>query len=54
MCLLELWKKVRKAPGRKADKCRRTQVSELMSMELCDMAVMDFLMAMDVGKFPPG
>jgi hypothetical protein len=28
-------------------------VSELFSMEICDMAVMDFLAAMDVGKFPP-
>jgi len=23
-------------------------------MEICDMAVMDFLAATDVGKFPPG
>jgi hypothetical protein len=29
-------------------------VSELFSREICDMAVMDFLVAMDVGKFPPG
>jgi hypothetical protein len=29
-------------------------VSELFSMEICDMAVMDFPAAMDVGKFPPG
>jgi hypothetical protein len=33
---------------------RRAQVSELFSMEICDMAVMDFLAAMDVGKFLPG
>jgi hypothetical protein len=29
------------------------QVSELLSMEKCDKAVMDFLAATDVGKFPP-
>jgi hypothetical protein len=29
-------------------------VSELFSMEICDMAVMELLAAMDVGKFPPG
>jgi hypothetical protein len=34
--------------------CRRAQVSELFSMEICDKAVMDFLAATDVGKFPPG
>jgi hypothetical protein len=30
------------------------QISELFSMEICDKAVMDFLAAMDVGKFPSG
>jgi hypothetical protein len=29
-------------------------VSKLFSMEICDLAVMDFLAAMEVGKFPPG
>jgi hypothetical protein len=29
------------------------QVSELLSMEKCDKAVIDFLAATDVGKFPP-
>jgi hypothetical protein len=29
------------------------QVSELLSMEKCDKAVMDFLIATDIGKFPP-
>jgi hypothetical protein len=29
------------------------QVSELLSMEKCDKAVMDFLATTDVGKFPP-
>jgi hypothetical protein len=28
-------------------------MSELFSMEICDQAVMDFLAATDVGKFPP-
>jgi len=50
----ELWKKVGKATGWKAGRCRRAQVSELFSMEICEKAVMDFLAATDVGKFPPG
>jgi len=29
------------------------KVSELLSIEKCDQAVMDFLAATDVGKFPP-
>jgi len=29
------------------------QVSELMSMERCDNAAMDFLAATDVGNIPP-
>jgi hypothetical protein len=29
------------------------QVSELLSMKKCDKAVMDFLAATDIGKFPP-
>jgi hypothetical protein len=29
------------------------QVSELLSMEKCDEAVMDFLVATDIRKFPP-
>jgi len=28
-------------------------VSELLSIEKCDQAVMDFMAATDVGKFPP-
>jgi len=50
----ELWNKVGKATGWIAGRCQRAQVSELFSMEICDLAVMDFLAAMDVGKFPPG
>jgi hypothetical protein len=29
------------------------QISELFSMKKCDQAVMDFLAATDMGKFPP-
>ena len=48
-----LWKKVGKATGWRASRCRHVQVSELLSMEKCDKAVMDFLRATDIGKFPP-
>jgi len=37
----------------KHSRCRHVQISELFSMEKCDQAVMDFLAATDVGKFPP-
>jgi len=40
--------------GSKADRCQRAQVSELFSMEISDMAVIDLLAAMDVGMFPLG
>jgi hypothetical protein len=29
------------------------QIFELLSMAKCDKAVMDFLIATDIGKFPP-
>ena len=48
-----LWKAVGKATGWKAGRCRHVQISELFSMEECDQAVMDFLAATEVGKFPP-
>jgi len=48
-----LWKTVGKATGWKVGRCRHVQISELCSMEICDQAVMDFLAATDVGKFPP-
>jgi len=48
-----LWKVVGKAMGWRAGRCRHVQVSELLSMEKCDKAVMDLLVATDVGKFPP-
>jgi hypothetical protein len=44
---------VGKATGWKAGRCRQAQVSELFSMEISDKAVVDFLAATDVGKFPP-
>jgi len=49
----ELWREVGKAMGWKVSRCRNIQISELFSMETCDQAVMDFLAATDVGKFPP-
>jgi hypothetical protein len=48
-----LWKAVGKAMGWKATRCRHVQVSELFSMEERDQAVVDFLAATEVGKFPP-
>jgi hypothetical protein len=42
-----------KGKGWKAGRCRHVQVSELFSMEECDQAVVDFLAATEVGKFPP-
>jgi len=48
-----LWKWVGKATGSRAGRCRHVQLSELLSMEKCDKAVMDFLIAADIGKFPP-
>ena len=47
-----LWKAEGKATGCKAGRCRHVQISELFSIEECDQAVMDFLVATDVGKFP--
>jgi hypothetical protein len=47
------WKAVGKATGRKVGRCRHVQVSELFAMEECDQAVMDFLAATEVRKFPP-
>jgi len=48
-----LWKEVGKATGWRAGRCRHVKVSELLSIEKCDQAVMDFMAATDVGKFPP-
>jgi hypothetical protein len=41
------------ATGRIAGICRHMQISELYSMEECDQVLMDFLVALQVGKFPP-
>jgi len=49
-CTLEIWGKVR---GWKAGRFRHVQDSELFSMEECNLAVMDFLAATVVRKFPP-
>jgi len=48
-----LWKVVGKATGWKAGRCRHVRVSELFSRDECDQAVMDFVAATEVGKFPP-
>jgi hypothetical protein len=50
---MTLWKTLGKATGWKAGRCRHVQISGLFSMEKCDQAVMDFLAATDMGKFPP-
>jgi hypothetical protein len=50
---MTLWKVVGKAAGWKAGRYRYVQISELFSIEECDQAVMDFLAATEVGKFPP-
>jgi hypothetical protein len=39
--------------GWKAGRCRHVQVSKLLSMEECDQAAVEFLAAIEVGKFPP-
>jgi len=51
--LKTLWKPVGKVMGWKVARCRHVQLSELFSIEECDKAVMDFLVATEVGKFPP-
>jgi len=48
-----LWNELGKTTGWRAGRCRHVQISELLSMEKCDRAVVDFLIATDIGKFPP-
>jgi len=48
-----LWKAEGKETGWKAGRCGYVLVSELFSMEEWDLAVVDFLVATDVGMFPP-
>jgi hypothetical protein len=50
----ELWKAARWETGWKPGRCRHVQISELYSLEKCDQAVMDFLAATEVRKFPRG
>jgi len=47
------WKAVGKARGGKAGRFRNVQISELFTIQECDQAVMDFLAATEVGRFPP-
>jgi len=49
----ELWKAVGKATGWKVGRCRHLQISEVFTIGECDQAVMAFLAATEVGKFPP-
>jgi hypothetical protein len=49
----ELWKAVGEATGWKAGRCRLVQISELLSLDQCDQAVLDFLAAIEIGKSPP-
>jgi hypothetical protein len=46
-----LWKELGKATGWRGGRCRHIQVTELLSMEKCDEAVMGFLIPTDTGKF---
>ena len=46
------WKEMGRATGWRAGRCRHVQVSQLLSVQKCDKAVMDFLAATDIGRFP--
>jgi len=48
-----LWKEEGKATEWRAGRCQHVKLSELLSIEKCDQAVMDFLAVTDVGKFSP-
>jgi hypothetical protein len=48
----ELWKAVGRDTGWKAGRCKHVKISELFFLEICDQAVMDFLEATGVRKFP--
>jgi len=48
-----LSEEVGKETGCSAGTHRHVTVSELLSIQKCDQAVMDFLSATDVGKIPP-
>ena len=49
----ELWTGVWMAMGWYVGRWQHVQITELCSIEKCDQAVMDFLVATEVGKFPP-
>jgi hypothetical protein len=42
-----------KATGCNVGRCRHMHITELYYVEECDQAVMEFLAATEVGKFPP-
>jgi len=46
-----LWKTVGQATGWKVGRCRHVQISELFTIGECVQAVMDFLVATEVGMF---
>jgi len=48
-----LWKTVGQATRWKAGMCRHMQFSDRFTIEECNQAVMDFLAATEVEKFPP-
>jgi hypothetical protein len=48
-----MWKAVEKATGWKAGRFRHVLISALFSIAECDQAVVDFLVATEVGKRPP-
>jgi len=48
-----LWKTVKQTTGWKAGRCRHVQISESFTIEECDQAVMGYLAATEVRKFPP-
>ena len=48
-----LWKQLGNVTRWRAGRCWHTQISQLLSMEIGDKVVMDFLVATEVGKFPP-
>ena len=49
----ELWKAVGKVTGWKDGTLRHVQISEPFTTEGCDHAVMDFLVATEIRKYPP-
>jgi len=48
-----IWKAVGKVTGWNGGRCRHVEVTELFPRQECDQAVVDFLAATEVGKFPP-